>query len=192
MRNTTPDLPIEQRQSNELIEDLCLALRDVGVWTWSLPKDERAISAIENVQTIYGELLRRKVDFQSRIKQLSEETSWQMQTLLEECIDYPQTIPYVRDIDGVRRAFRCSVCEQREYPDREGLFLCDVCLDEAKTSFETLLPFKYLLLFRIYNKEYWCRHANSETVLMAFNDYDELGQTWCKQCVIEEQSRRTK
>jgi hypothetical protein len=49
---------------------------------------------------------------------------------------------------------------------------------------------KGLLLLRIYNEEHWCKHANSETVMIAFDDYDSLGSTYCNECLSEEQTRR--
>jgi hypothetical protein len=137
MRNTPPLLPVAQRPTDELIEDLCLALRDVGVRTWSLPSDERAISAVKSVKEIYALLEQRNADFRARIERLSEETSWQMETLLRECRAFPEVIPFVKDADGVRRALRCSICQRRELPDREGIWLCDVCLDQAKDSIES-------------------------------------------------------
>ncbi|MEJ7848308.1 MAG: hypothetical protein WKF92_09490 [Pyrinomonadaceae bacterium] len=191
MQNTPSQLPITQRPTDELIEDLCLALRDVGVRTWSLPNDDFAVSAVRNVQQIYALLRQRNADIRSRIERLSEETSWQMKTLLEECLAFPEVIPYVKDADGVRRALRCSICQKREHLDREGIWLCDVCLAQAKDSIESLIPMKGLLLLRIYNEENWCKHANSETVLIAFDDYDTLGNIYCNQCFSEEQARRT-
>jgi hypothetical protein len=190
MQSTPPLLPMKQRPTAELIEDLCLSLRDVGVWTWSLPNEERAVSKVKNVQEIYALLNQRNADVRPRIKRLSEETSWQMEMLLQECLAFPNVIPYVRDLDGVRRSFRCSICQKCEFPDREGIFLCDVCLTQAKDSFETKSAMNGLLLLRLYNESYWCRHADSETVLMAFDDYGTLENTWCEKCVFEEKVRR--
>ena len=162
-------------------------MRDYG-----LPDDENAVAAIRNVQKIHAELEKRKVDFGARIAQLSEETKWQMGPLLQECLSFPKVIPYVRESDGVRRAFRCSVCQEREFPDRKGLFLCDVCLVRAAESIQSRVPFGELLLFRIYNESVWCKHANAETVMMAFDGYDGLEYAWCEQCIKEEQERRAK
>src|SRR5215207_2079190 len=150
MRNTTPELPIEERDTPGLIDDLCLALRDVGVRDHSLPNDARAVSAIENVQRIHAELERRGANLTHRVARLSEETEWQMAPLLQECLDYPRVIPYVRESDGVRRAFRCFVCQKLEFPDRSGLLLCDACLVQAAESTQSLIPWGGLLLFRIY------------------------------------------
>ena len=191
MQSTPLPLPMKQRQTDELIEDLCLALRDVGVRTWSLPNDDFAVSAVRNVQQIYALLKQRNADVRPRIEHLSEETSWQMETLLQECLAFPDVVPYVRDADGVRRALRCGICQKREHPDREGIWLCDVCLVQAKDSIESRVPMKGLLLLRIYNEEHWCKHANSETVLIAFDDYDTFGNIYCNECFSEEQARRT-
>lgn len=192
MKNTPPLLPVAQRSNHEIIEELCLALRDVGVRTYSLPNDERAISAVRKVQEIYILLKQRNVDFQTRIERLSEETSWQMEPLLKECLDFPNVVPFVRDADGIRRALRCSICQKNEHPDREGIWLCDICLEQAKISIETFTPMNGMILFRIYNREYWCKHANSETVLIAFDDYETLGSAYCNECISEEMSRRAK
>ena len=190
MQNTPPLLPVAQRPTDELIEDLCLALRDVGVRTYSLPKDEWAISAVRGVQEIHALLEQRKIDFRARIERLSEETSWQMDTLLQECLAFPDVVPYVRDADGVRRALRCNICQKREYPDREGIWLCEVCLVQAKDSIENCVPMKGMILLRIYNEEYWCKHADSETILIAFDDYETLGNAYCNECLSEEEIRR--
>src|SRR5262245_9676951 len=131
MRDTPPKKLIGQRETDELIEDLCLELRDVGVGDYGLPDDKRAISSIREVQHISAEIKSRNADnadFKDRIKRLSAETGWQMERLLQECLLYPEVIPYVREHDGVRRAFRCSICEKREVPDRDGIWLCDDCL----------------------------------------------------------------
>jgi len=190
MQSTPPPLPMTQRPTDELVEDLCLALRDVGVRTWSLPDDERAISAVQSVQLIYSLLKSRNANVQVRIERLSDETSWQMETLLRECLAFPSVIPYVRDSDGIRSALRCGICQTRERPDREGIWLCDICLTQAKEAIHSLLPMKGLVLLRTYNDELWCKHANAETVLVAFDDYEPLDSTYCKECISDEQSRR--
>lgn len=190
MRNTPPEPPIEQRDTHRLIEDLCLALRDVGVWDYNPPDDERRAPAVRKVQQIHAELEKRGADFRPRVARLSEETKWQMGPLLQECLAFPGTVPYVRESDGVRRAFRCSVCRGREFPDRTGLLLCDVCLARATESIRNRMPWGGLLLFRTYNESKWCKHADAETVMMAFDDYDSLDYAWCEKCIAEEQGRR--
>lgn len=190
MRNTLPEKPIEQRDTPKLIEDLCVALRDVGVRDFDLPNNERGLASIECVQQIHAELEKRAVDYRLRVAQLSDETKWQMERLLRECLAYPEVVPYVREADGVRRAFRCRVCRKREFPDHKGLLLCNTCLAQSSESIRQRVPWGGLLLLRIYNDTYWCRHANAETVMAAFDDYETLGYAWCAQCIIEEQERR--
>lgn len=190
MQSTPPLLPISQRPTKELIEDLCLALRDVGVRTYGLPNGEVAISAIRTVQDIYALLKVRDADVQARIERLSKETSWQMDVLLEESLAFPDVVPYVKESDGIRLALRCNVCRVRELPDKEGVWLCDVCLTQAIQSIDSRLPMKGMILFRIFNEEYWCEHANSETVLIAFDDYETLDRAYCNDCLSDERVRR--
>lgn len=190
MRNTLPEPPIEQRDTHGLIEDLCLALRDVGVRDSGLPDDERGVASIEGVRRLHAELEKRGADYHPRLARLTEETGWQMEQLLRECLNYPEVVPYVRERDGVRRAFRCPVCRQGEFPDREGLQLCDACMERSAESIQSRVPWGGLLLLRLYNETYWCRHANAETVMAAFDDYETLGDVWCAQCIAEERERR--
>jgi hypothetical protein len=191
MRNTAPAPPIEQRETSELIEDLCIALRKVG-GCWFPVDDDRAPELIGEVQQIHAELLSRQVDVSERISRLSEETSWQMQPLLRECIEYPKAVPYVRDRDGVRRSFRCPICNLREVPDREGIWLCDLCLAKALVSVQNRIPSTGLVLFRTYNESKRCKHADADTVLITFDDeYDyDMGNSFCGRCIFEEQQRR--
>lgn len=191
MRNTVPDPPIGQRDTARVIEDLCLALRDVGGDTYRL-LDERSVSHIQRVKQIHAELEKRGVDYSLRLARLTEETKWQMETLLQECLAYPEVVPYVRGPDGVRFALKCYVCLEREFPDREGLLLCDTCMDRSAESIQTRVPLKGLLLYHMYNEEYWCQHANAETVMTALDDYETLGYAWCAQCIVEERERREK
>lgn len=135
MRNTPAELPVEQRETEELVEDLCLALRDVGVRDYCLPKDRWVVSDVLRVQQLHGELSRRGADVTRRLERLSEETSWQMMPLLRDCLMYPDVIPYVRERDGIRRVLRCPNCREREISRPEGaLWLCDDCKAESAAS----------------------------------------------------------
>jgi hypothetical protein len=132
MKNTPAERPIEQRETEELVEDLCRALTDVGVGDYLLPAGEWVVSAVLRVQRLHGELSRRGADVTRRLERLSEETSWQMTPLLRDCLMHPDIIPYVRERDGIRRALRCPVCRKRELSGREGVvWLCDACEAES-------------------------------------------------------------
>jgi hypothetical protein len=129
MKNTPAEPPIEQRETGELVEDLCLALRDVGVGDHNLPDGEWVVSAVLRVRRLHDELSRRGADVTRRLERLSEETSWQMTPLLRDCLMYPEVIPYVRERDGVRRALRCLACRKRDVigPKGVGVWLCETC-----------------------------------------------------------------
>lgn len=132
MEYTPVELPIKQRETEELIEDLCLALQDVGVRDYRLPQGEDVLADVLRVQRLHGELSRRGADVTRRLELLSDETSWQMLPLLRDCLMYPDVIPYVRERDGIRRVLRCPVCREREISGREGVvWLCDACKAES-------------------------------------------------------------
>ena len=192
MKNTPPRIPVRERETSDLVEDLCIALRNVGCGDYRLPNDERVIAFIHEVQQVSAELGARGVNSNDRIQRLSTETSWQMQTLLEECLAFPSVVPYVKEVDNVRRAFRCPICRQREFPDREGISLCNRCLESARAAILSTTPTEGLVLFRTYNKSKRCVHADSDTVLMTFEDeYDfDMGNCYCERCLLAEQNRR--
>ncbi len=192
MQSTPNAPPYAERPNEELIEDLCLALRDVGVGAYSLPDGHRVEVAIKKVQEIHSLLNERGVDLRNRLERLGSETNWQMGKLLADCLSYPEVVPYVRAEDGVRTVFRCIICFAREYPDRESIWLCDECLAQAKESIDTRIPVKGLLLLRLYNNEYWCKHADAETVLIGIEDYEPITTYYCKRCITEEQEGRAR
>jgi hypothetical protein len=133
-RNTPPRAPIPHRSNEELLEDLCLALRAVGVnEVWS-PTQE----AVTEVLAIAGELDARDVLVGERLNRLTEETGWLMPKLLEDCRRSPETQPHVTELDGVRRALRCRYCRAAEHPeDDDRYYACDQCLEALIQSFES-------------------------------------------------------
>lgn len=175
MKNTPAELPIEHRETEGLVEDLCLALRDVGIRDYCLPKDKEAVSVVLRVQQLHGELSRRGTEITHHLERLSEETSWQMMPLLRDCLMFPEVIPYVRERDGIRRVLRCPACRKREISRREGaVWLCNACQAELAASGDCGLtrlkitivdcpsdemydrtPFEAVLLREIPGRGYW-------------------------------------
>lgn len=196
MRATPLKPPISERDSETLLEDLCLALRDVGVRDYEfLTGDKRTIEYVNQVKIIYAELQNRGVQIISRIIRLSEETSWQMEHLLNDCLRYPKVIPFVREKDGIRRRLRCSLCRQAERPiDDQRFGLCDNCLNQVLHAIKACTPISGIVLYRIYNREKWCIHGNPDAVLANYDYEDDYWgwDGWCEQCIIEEQGRRQK
>jgi hypothetical protein len=194
MRNTKPEPEISERETILLLEDLCLALRDVGVINYDLPDGGRVIEAITSVRELYTELQHRGVDPHGRLKQLTDETGWLMPQLLEDCVSWPERLPYVRERDGIRRMFRCSLCESEEIPDHLGIWLGTSCLRRVITAIADRDPLKGLILYRTYNSDLRCRHADAETILVVLEDnYDQsLEDSFCEQCIAAELARRAK
>jgi hypothetical protein len=190
MRNTPPRPPIEKRSDWELIEDLCIALRNVGVHDSDLPAGPRVKQHIADVGSIHRELASRGADVSSRLSKLSEETFWRMAELLEECLAYPRTVPYVREADGIRRYLRCHLCSRAERPPDAKLFwFCEACMQHVLTALREYVPCEGIVLFRTYNSQCRCSHADADTVLVLLEWYDDDIQGVCERCVLDEIER---
>src|SRR5690242_6375754 len=113
MHDTPPPPPVVDRTVETLLEDLCVALRYVGVQNGAGPRGRQAI---EEACEIKRELDKRGVDPTQRLTTLTQETRWRMDELLKDCLDFPRRTPEVKELDGVRRGLRCPLCGIREYP----------------------------------------------------------------------------
>jgi len=180
--------PIGHRDTAELLEDLCLALRNVAVREDRLPNGEGARETVQEVVELAAELDRRGVKSKTRLDRLSQETGWQMNELLADCRSYPNVIPWVRESDGIRRCFRCAYCKQAERPEDDVRYrACNRCLEQIIRSFDSLRSVVGTVLFRTFSADWRCKHADSETVLVGVDQYEELllGPGECVICVKE-------
>lgn len=190
MANTPPESSLEKRSDEELLEDLCIALRNVACNDYDLPDGKRVAQYVHKVRAIHAELMTRRVDWTQRLERLSQETRWQIPVLLEDCLSYPRRLPYVRDPDGVRRTLRCTLCAQGESPPDDKLFwYCNACLKRVLDAMRDRCPFEGLILFRTYNAGCRCAHADSDTVLATDISADTLFGV-CERCVSDELARR--
>jgi hypothetical protein len=199
MRSTPPPPPLAVRSSDEVLEELCLALRDVGVSTRFLPyrpPDPDIADEIARVRAADAELLRRGLDPTPRLAILTTETKWLMRELREECLRFPAVLPWVREAkDGIRIAMRCSACGIREFPeDSRTIRLCDGCLGVLDEALSSRTAREDLLLYRTYNREARCEHADDDTVLGVYpwspEWSDDFPTGLCHFCVSRELSRR--
>jgi len=198
MRATPQPPPLNQRASDELIEELCIALREVGLSTRFLPysePDPDIVGEVSRVQELVTELSGRGVDVAPRLSRLSEETGWLMNALYDECLRFPTIRPWVRAMDGLRIAMRCEACREREHPDDDRrLRICDSCVLILDNAIATQTAQENLLLFRTYNPEARCRHADGDTVLGVYPWDVEWSEGFpvghCRDCLGEELRRR--
>jgi hypothetical protein len=189
MHDTPPPPPIHQRDTRTLVEDLCVELRNVGVYDSGLPDGSRVLAAIGAVREIAAELGSRGVDYSARLAELSEQTRWRMADLLADCLAFPKTTPYVRATDGIRRTLRCGLCRQADYPPGASQRICDDCPRRVVNAIEQRSPIDGIVLFRTYSPRARCTHADSETVLaVVFWTDDVDGQ--CRTCFQDELDRR--
>lgn len=190
MPDTPPPSPVCARDAATLVEDLCVALREVGVFDSQLPDGPQVLRAINDVRSINQELVHRGIDVSDHLALLSEQTHWRMAELLRDCLSSPQVVPYVKEADGIRRCLRCSLCGNAERPpDAQKFWICNGCLTKVVKSIRTRTPADRILLFRTYNPSARCSHADSDTVLAQDAWIDTIYGN-CEQCFQEELDRR--
>ena len=190
MANTPPPLPIRERPTEQLLDELCVELRHVAVGDYNLPSNEKVAAHIKQVCAIHNELVVRKTNLQNRLKELSSQTNWKMDLMLEDCLAFPSKMPYVREEDGIRRTLRCHRCRRAERPpDAKFFWFCNDCLTETIQAMKTRQPTPGVVLFRTYNSERRCEHADSETVLVCDCYIEELSGV-CEKCLEIELKRR--
>jgi hypothetical protein len=194
MRPTDPRPPLAEWEPTELLDELCVALRDVGVHDSWGPLSDRSKKAIERVRSADSELRSKGIDTEQRLASLSEETGWRMKDLFDECRAYPGVRPRLREKDGVRRVLRCHGCSENARPESdERYFLCDGCLKKVAHAIQEKRPMPALLLLRTYTPEARCPHADDDTVLAVYPWYgmdDDIRQGFCGQCLADEFQRR--
>jgi hypothetical protein len=199
MRPTDPLPPRNERRTEELLEELCIALREVGLSTKFLPytePDPDIVEEVDRVRAIENELRARRVESMSRLELLSDETGWSMPDLLLEIRAYPGVRPWVRGRqNGLRIATTCEACGAREFPpDSRRIRICDRCLGVLESSLATAAIKDRMLLYRTYASDARCAHANDDTVLGVYPWIKEWSEDFpvglCRECVAQELSRR--
>jgi hypothetical protein len=194
MRNSEPRPSLSDLPSGDVVEELCLALRDVGTHDSWGDLSDWSKAAIERAQAADLELRSRGVDASERVVGLSVETGWRLDDLLEQCRKYPSLRPRLREGDGIRRALRCHGCSARERPESdERYFLCHQCLGKVAAAIRDLKALPALLLMRTYTPEARCGHSDDDTVVAVYPWYgmhDDVGPGFCATCIDEELRRR--
>ncbi len=192
MANSPPRLPIVEWSVDDLLDDLCVELRQVGCRDYQLPKAERILPNIREVEALHAELERRGADWRARIEALSAQTQWLMNDLLEDCLAFPGRLPFVKELDGIRRTLRCRLCRKAERPvDAKLFWFCQRCMRRVAESIQQRKPLAGMIVFRSYSPECRCTHADADTVLAAEAWTDQEILKGCgERCVVEELERR--
>lgn len=175
-RNTPPKPPISERNDKEVVEALCIALRDVGVSNGVLPDGEGIREKIKTVQQIHKEIVKRDINIRRRIKKLARETKWPMVRLLDETIRFPETIPYLEE----KPKLVCRECAKNTYARNALLGLCDECLEKGIEFLESDSPDIRVITCSICGKKE-----------RAYYVYDgEADRCYCLECLKFEKKRR--
>jgi len=191
IRNTATEAELEWLDTEELIVQLMTGLRDVAVHENYLPSpSDRMVKSIKLVQRIHSILKGRNADPQTELRQLTTQTGWLMELLLEESLKWPEITPRVRDHDGILRSQRCELCHKSEYPLGAATRACNQCLRQLMDMLVQRTPPPGVIFFRTYNNSHRCAHADAETVLMTCDDEYFLADGRCSQCLREEYEKR--
>jgi hypothetical protein len=199
LRNRRPRRPTDQVSPVELLNELLMALRDVieaekyladfdGGRRPDTSEHERACALVQRVCNLYRMLERRADDLATPLAQLSAHTGLDMNQLLSDCLDFPDAIPYVRKVNGMRRMFICY-CGEREAVDREGLGLCRECISSALECVREKRKQAGFVIYRSYSPEVRCRHADFDTVLITLHTEGIWPPGWCEMCLLHEKQR---
>lgn len=194
MRNSTEILSIQSRESETLIDDLFIALREVAVREGGLPSSLQAIKWIKNVQEIHHELEFRNVSLNEKILELNKQTNWLMDIYLQDCLSWPKTIPLVRENDGIRRLRRCCICRKAEMPlSGNGMPFCDLCLNEIGLILEKgVSTFSELMLISPKIPDTDCGHVYRNSLIISYEYNEDFTYYYCKKCVLQELVKRKK
>lgn len=173
------DLPGTANRSNEeLLEDLSVSLREVGVYNAQLPDGSDVRHAIDNVKVIHAEAICRSLDVSQRVEQLEVETRWPLRSMLEAALHYPDAIPYI----DPKEIPRCGEC-RGQLPGSAALSLCDTCLSQAISQLASGHSRNHIDVCTICGK--------SERGFLCYA-YGEDWCNYCKSCLSSEQKRRVK
>ena len=114
---------MRDQDDSSVIEALCLALREVGVLNAQLPDGQKVRKRISYVKELREELEHRGVDPSSRVKRLSRETNWDMESLLRDTLAFPDAVPYL----ATTRNPTCGNCG-KPISRKALLALCSPCI----------------------------------------------------------------
>ena len=175
-RNTPQKPPVYERTDKEIVEALCVALREIGVSNAGLPDGERIRERIKTAQEIYKEIVKRDINVTRRIKKLSKETKWPMSRLLDETIKFPEMVPYLAN----NPKLVCRECRENTFARSALLGLCDDCLDKGIELIESdSKDIRVLTCSTCSKKE------------REFYVYDgEADRNYCLECLKKERDRR--
>jgi hypothetical protein len=143
MANTPPPPPVSERPTEQLLDELCVELRNVGVKDWSLPDDERVLAHIKQVSSIHRELIGRQISLTARLSELSSQTNWKMMLLLEDCLAFQR---------------RCLTFESRTESER----LCVVSVASVLNDIPMRNCFGFVTNVFL-RRSSPCKHANQLT-----------------------------
>ena len=174
-RNSPRQPHLRDQDDSSVIEKLCLALREVGVFNPQLPDGDDVRKRIAYVKEISTELEHRGVDPSPRIALLSRETNWDMESLLRNTLAFPKAIPYLASTPNPK----CGNCGK--LISREAvLALCSSCITKGLEQLEAGKTESHLKTCPI------CGRQEKGFLVYA---HGVEWMNYCERCLYEEKAR---
>ena len=126
---------LRDESDSDLIETLCVALRDVGVINEALPDWPVARKAVARVKTLSQALQERALPVDARLRRLSTECNWDMLQLWQDSIAFPDAVPYL----AATPTPGCGNCGGN-IPRSMPLRLCRACVEKGLAAIAAAEP----------------------------------------------------
>ncbi len=178
IRNTPSPPQICSQDDSKVIEELCLALREVGVLNEQLPDGRKVRKRIAYVKELCAELEQRGVDPSSRIERLSRETNWDMKSLLRDTLAFPDAVPYL----AMTRQPTCGSCG-KAISRKARLALCSPCITNGLEQLAAGKTESHLDTCPICSR-------NEKGFLVYAHGLEWMN--YCRSCLKDEKARREK
>jgi hypothetical protein len=182
---------IETKSTEELKKGIIQELRILMVNFQSIIQSENKIRKIQISKFLLDE---RKISIYDEIYKLEVETKWKLTELFNDCVSYPDKSIYPAKYYSIeiKENSVCEICDEfTNEITTQAIKICNNCLKKCKNSIETKSILEKCILFKTPEKEYWCRHANEDTLLISTDKYCLVeGIVICNDCINEEKLKR--
>ncbi len=206
-----PQRPTDHVTNDELLHDLLLIMKDVIAFEstlaetfhgsgngngngngdgHNLPENEFAklTLVIQQITELNSRINKRNLDIDQALVDASPQLGLDLRRLLHDCLQFPDVIPYARNLKGQRRQFLCY-CGEMEMCDSHGLGLCAECLESVLECLQEKKKNNKFILYSSHSPQVRCRHADFSTLLITFNKPGIWPPAWCEICLKVEKQR---
>ena len=162
-----PTRPINFVATDDLVHELLMSLKDVVACQSALANSDTDSNgnktsetdlqklklAISKVSGLHSRVNGRGMELDETLKEASHRLDLDLNLLLDDCLRFPEVFPYVRNIQGLRKYFLCSVGSKKVLTSRDCGYVPTAwkrCLSVLKTRKKIITLFSILPFRRKY------------------------------------------